>query len=124
MAVPSVGSVMACPVWLPVFSATDLRKKKTHAHHSNRSSSYLCLHPITQQWFILAIRGDKFSNAITLNHLPPVCFVTTQHLKHMRKGGRDVRYEFGEAQELGLFIYWDRVNMYICLFFFLFFFAL
>ncbi len=37
----------------------------------------------------------------------------------MRKGGRDVRYEFGKAQELGLFIvFWDRVNMYICLFFF------
>lgn len=35
----------------------------------------------------------------------------------MRKGGKDARYESGEATELGLFIvFWDRVNMYICLF--------
>lgn len=102
------------PSLAPMFSATD---SETHVHHSNRYSLHLCLHPIKQQWFILAICGDKLSEAITQNHLPPVCFVTTQHLKHMRKGGRDVRYEFGEAQELGLFIvFWDRVNMYICLF--------
>lgn len=100
-----------------MFSATD---SEMHVRHSDRHSSYLCLHPIKQQWFILAIRGDKkLSDAITQNQLPPVCFVTTQHLKHMRKGGRDVRYEFGKAQKLGLFIvFWDRVNMYICLFFF------
>lgn len=104
------------PSLAPMFSATD---SEMHVHHSNRYSSYLCLHPVKQQWFILAIRGDKLSDAITQNHIPPVCFVTTQHLKHMRKGGRDVRYEFGKAQELGVFIvFWDRVNMYICLFFF------
>lgn len=89
------------PGLAPMFSATD---SELHVHHSNRYSAYLCLHPIKQQWFILAIHGDKLSDAITQNHLPPVCFVTTQHLKHTRQGGRDVRYEFGKARELGLFI--------------------
>lgn len=62
-----------------------------------------------QQWFILAIRGDTLSDAITQNHLPPVCFVTTQHLKHTRKGrggrGGGLRYEFGDFQELGLYCF-------------------
>lgn len=74
--------------------------------------------------FIQHSNGDSIftvkmlSDAITQNHLPPVCFVTTQHLKHMKIGGRDARYSFGKAQDLGLFIvFCDRVNMYICLFF-------
>lgn len=103
------------PSLAPRFSATD---SEMHVHHSNRYSLYQCLHPVKQPWFILAIHGEKLSDAITQNHLPPVCFVTTQHLKHVRKGGRDVRSEFGKAQESGVFIvFWDRVNVYICLFF-------
>lgn len=95
------------------FNAAD---SEIHVHHSNRYSSHLCLHPAKQT--VVHFTGDKLSDAITQNHLPPVCFVTTQHLKHMKRGGRDERYEFGKARELGVFIvFWDRVNMYICLFF-------
>lgn len=87
---------------------------------TNRFSSYLCLHLIKLWWFILITAGDiVLWDAIT-EPLPPVCSVTTQHLKHMRKGGRDVRYEFGKSPRVGclywLFFFWDRVNMYICLF--------
>lgn len=44
------------PSLAPMFSATD---SETHAHHSNRYSLHLCLHPIKQQWFILAIVGTS-----------------------------------------------------------------
>lgn len=61
------------PSLAPMFSATD---SELHVHHSNRYCSYLCLHPIQQQWFIWAIHGDKLSDAIRQNHWHPLCFVT------------------------------------------------
>lgn len=111
MAVPSICGGL--PSLAPMFSATD---SEMHVRHSNRYSSYLCLHPVKQQWFIFPISDVGQAPRCRDTEAFASCVLCSDTALEAREGGVQ-RIEFGTAQELGLFIVlWDRVNMYICLF--------
>lgn len=93
-AVPGVGSATACPVRLPCSVTTDSEiQSQRPATVRNYAFS---------QWKATVVHSSDSWGTRSQTRLPPVCFVTTQHLKHTREGGKGgVRYESGESQELG-----------------------
>ena len=103
--------------WLYPTSGTYIQCRRRENSCATRQPLQFAFMPSSNKATVVHFTGDKVSDDITQNHLPPMCFVTTQHLNPIERGGKDVRYKFDKAHELGLFVFLDRVNMYICLFF-------
>lgn len=99
MAVPSVGSVMACPVWLP---CSVPQTRNCTCITATATSSYLCLHPKQQT---VVHFSHSWGRALRCHHTEPFtsCVLCYDTALEAHEGRRDVRHEFGKARELGLF---------------------
>lgn len=92
IAVPGVGSVMAC--------------RARHPRSVPQTLKFVCITATCMSSFNKATAAHfTGANSQTPSHrLPPVRFVTTGHMKHRHKAGRQERYNSGEAQDVGVFI--------------------
>lgn len=106
MAVPGVGSVMACPVWLPCSVPQTRKFKFITATATVRIYAFI-------QWKATVVHSsDSWGHTLRCHHTEPftscvLCYDTALKAHEERKGGGGggLRYEFGDFQELGLYCF-------------------